>query len=224
MHSETEQGHELMRALLQDVPGALESIIEKWERPLYSFIFRYTQNEFATRDILQETFVRIYTKRDNFNFSYPLSSWVFTIAANLCKNKARWHKRHPEVSIEGSASRDSESSRSMLDLLPAAEALPVDAMERDEELDLLKAAVRALPHDLRTAVLLHHYQDLSYKEISDIVGCSIRGVETRLYRARKLLRSRIGQFETSEETAQKKTVQLKAETVGDAYSRPALSS
>ncbi len=218
MHSGTEQGHELMRALVQDVPGALERIIETWERPLYSFIFRYTQNEFATRDILQETFVRIYMKRDHFNFSYPLSSWVFTIAANLCKNKARWHKRHPEVPIEGSGNRgDGESSRSMLDLWPSSEELPIDLMERDEELGLLKAAVRALPHDLRTAVLLHHYQDLSYKEISEIVGCSIRGVETRLYRARKLLRARIRRSEASEPTSQKKTAQLEAETVGDAY-------
>lgn len=218
MHSETSQDHELMRALIQEAPGSLERIIEKWERPLYSFIYRYTQNEFATRDILQETFVRIYTKREKYSFSYPLSSWVFTIAANLCKNKARWHKRHPEVSIDGSSSpSDGDASRSMLEVLPSDDELPADSIERDEDLDVLKEAVQGLPHDLRTAVLLHHYEDLSYKEISDVVGCSVRGVETRLYRARKLLRSRIGQLRETPDMAQKKTAQLKTGTVGNRF-------
>lgn len=218
MHSERAYDHELMRALIRGVPGALEGIIDKWERPLYSFIYRYTQNEFAARDILQETFVRIYTKQDKYNFDYPLSSWVFTIAANLCKNKARWHKRHPEISIEASPSQNREgASRSMLDVLPSGEKLPVESMERDEDLDALKEAVQGLPHDLRTAVLLHHYQDLSYKEISDIVGCSIRGVETRLYRARKLLRNRMGQLRGDSDLTQKKTTQLNTGTVEGSY-------
>lgn len=215
MHNESARDQELMRALIQDEPGSLEGIIEKWERPLYSFVYRYTQNEFATRDILQETFVRIFTKRARYDFKYPLSSWIFTIAANLCKNKARWHKRHPEVSLEAArGTSDGGGCLSMLDVLPAEAELPAEGIERDEELDQLKLAVQGLPHDLRTAVLLHHYQDLSYKEISDIVGCSVRGVETRLYRARKLLRVRVSQHQSCEEIAQKKTIPNESGTVG----------
>ncbi|MDQ8184493.1 RNA polymerase sigma factor [Pelagicoccus sp. SDUM812002] len=215
MPSDSANDQELMRGLLKDAPGSLERIIERWQRPLYSFIYRYTQNEFATRDILQETFVRIYTKRHKYRFSYPLSSWVFTIAANLCKNKARWHQRHPETSIECLSVKGERRSRpNLLEVLPSEDDLPIDAIERDEDLGTLKNAVAGLPHDLRTAVLLHHYQDLSYKEISDIVGCSTRGVETRLYRARKLLRTRLAEARSLEESAQKKTAQPKAETVG----------
>ncbi|EDY83420.1 RNA polymerase sigma factor, sigma-70 family [Verrucomicrobiia bacterium DG1235] len=211
--------HELMRGLIREDPGSLESIIEKWERPLYSFAYRYTQNEFATREIVQETFVRVFTKRERYNFDYPLSSWIFTIAANLCKNKARWHKRHPEVSLEASLGNGGEEGeRSMMDVISSEGELPAESIEKLEELDMLKQAVMGLPHDLRTAVLLHHYEDLSYKEIAEVVGCSVRGVETRLYRARKLLRVRISQIAEREEEAQKKTAPFSSEAVHRVFS------
>lgn len=221
MRSAGAYDQELMRDLLQGTPEALERIIEKWERPLYAFIYRYTQNEFATRDIVQETFVRVFTKRKKYNFSYPFSSWVFTIAANLCKNRARWRKRHPETSLEGEESRKEGFGRSLLEVLPAEDELPIDAMERDEDLRALKRAVAELPHDLRTTVLLHHYQELSYKEISEVVGCSVRGVETRLYRARKLLKLHLGESLGRDENAQKKTAQPKAGAVRKTYSTAA---
>ncbi|MBC2607630.1 RNA polymerase sigma factor [Pelagicoccus albus] len=187
MPSESNQDGELMRGLIAGTPGALEKIIEYWERPLFSFVFRYTQNEFAAREIVQETFIRIYQKRERFDFSYPMSSWVFTIAANLCKNRARWRRRHPEVSLEGEK-RGGENESGLIEFLPADAETPHHILERQEDLKALKDAVMSLPHDLRTAVLLHHYQEMSYKEIAEVVGCSPRGVETRLYRARKQLR------------------------------------
>lgn len=214
MRRDSAEDHELMRALIREDPGALERIIEKWERPLFAFSFRYTQNEFATRDIVQETFVRVFTKRHSYDFAYPLSSWIFTIAANLCKNRARWHQRHPEVSLETglSSAGGDEQEGSFLQVTPSEEPLPAEALEKDEELAQLKRTVMSLPHDLRTAVLLHHYENLSYKEIAEVVGCSARGVETRLYRARKMLRQRMQARSEGEEMAQKKTVRLERRT------------
>lgn len=213
MSSELPDDSALMRALVREEPGSLERIISKWERPLYSFAYRYTQNEFATREIVQETFVRVFTKRARYDARYPLSSWVFTIAANLCKNRSRWMKRHPEVSLENPVGSDSSrGDRTLQDVLSSEETLPIESLEHDEALAQLKLAVLALPHDLRTAILLHHYEDLSYKEIADIVGCSVRGVETRLYRARKLLKSRLSQMQDCLGESQKKTASL-SETV-----------
>ena len=205
MFSQDFSDRDLMGALIDGDHRALEVIIERWERPLFSFAHRYTQNEHATREIVQETFVRVFTKREKYDSKYPLSSWIFTIAANLCKNKARWHKRHPEVSIEATTgASDSENARRMIDVLPSAAPEPSDLLVEDEELEALKQVVLSLPHDLRTVVLLHHYENVPYKEIAEIVGCSARGVETRLYRARKLLRVRMTQLLEREESPQKK--------------------
>lgn len=195
-----------MEALIGGDHRALESIIGKWERPLYSFTYRYTQDETASRDIVQETFVRVFTKRERYDPKYPLSSWVFTIAANLCKNKARWRKRHPEVSLETQVGTrlGEKGERRMIDLLPSDSRQPNAALAEDEELEVLKKAVLSLPHDLRTAVLLHHYENIPYKDIAEIVGCSARGVETRLYRARKLLRARMAHLLERDDSLEKK--------------------
>jgi RNA polymerase sigma-70 factor (ECF subfamily) len=77
---------------------------------------------------------------------------------------------------------------------------PDDALARDETLGALLAAIDALPHDLKASILLHHYQQLSYREIAAITGCSERGVETRLYRARQHLKLELAEFfrETSQ--------------------------
>ncbi|MDQ8204541.1 sigma-70 family RNA polymerase sigma factor [Pelagicoccus sp. SDUM812003] len=197
---------DLMQALVAGNQRALDRIIERWERPLYSFAFRYLQNEALTRDIVQETFVRVYTKRERYNPDFPLSSWIFTIAANLCKNRARWRMRHPEVSLETPiGGEDGKDALRMEDVVATEQPQPGERLQADEELRALKRVVASLPHDLRTAVLLHHYENVSYKEIADIVGCSVRGVETRLYRARKLLRVRMKQVLGSEDAAEKKT-------------------
>ena len=78
--------------------------------------------------------------------------------------------------------------------LASPDQSPDSALERDEALDALKAAIDKLPHDLKVSVLLHHYEHLSYKEIAAAAGCSERGVETRLYRARQQLRQELGRF------------------------------
>lgn len=205
MYDSKVSDRELMVALVEGDSSALEVIISRWERPLFSFAHRYTQNEDATRDVVQETFTRIFLKKDKYDPKYALSSWLFTIAANLCKNRARWHRRHPEVPIEAQTNSSVESDTTLLDTIPAETPTPSASTQENEELSLLKETVMSLPHDLRTAILLHHYENMSYKEIAVVVGCSARGVETRLYRARKLLRSKVKHLMDREIMAEKKT-------------------
>ena len=181
----------LMRSLIEGKESALDDIIRLWEKPLFSFIYRYTQNEHTTQEILQETFVRIYTKRSTFKPEHRFSSWVFTIAANLCRNHARWMKRHPESPLELYPDQNGENGSNET-VLPADDGPnPGEIATDSEELFLLREAISELPHEMRTAILLHHYEGLSYKEIGEIVSCSPRGVETRLYRARKLLKRKL---------------------------------
>ena len=194
---------DLMRALVAGRQSVLRTLITRWERPLFSFVYRYVQNEQTTREIIQETFVRLYTKRERYNPEYPLSSWIFTIASNLCKNHARWLRRHPEVPLETEVDRDGEGSKTR-DTLPSGAPDPSELAGRNEEIRQLRNAINELPHDLKTAMLLHHYEGLSYKEISSIVSCSVRGVETRLYRARKLLRKRLEKLLSNEQIREKK--------------------
>lgn len=171
---------------------ALNEIMERWQRRLTSYLLRYLGNETAALDLAEETFVRVYQSRNRFQPRGEFSTWLFAIATNLVRQHFRWLKRHPAISIDFFEAGGDE--RPLGDRLPANDANPRAAAEKDERARLVKEAVLALPHDLREAVVLFEYEDLSHEQIGKIAGCSPKAVETRLYRARQILREKLQRF------------------------------
>jgi RNA polymerase sigma-70 factor (ECF subfamily) len=180
--------HASMVRLIAGDDLALNELMERWQKPLHSFILRYVGNYADSIELAQETFVRVYHHRSRFNFTSKFSTWLLTIATNLCKHHARWRKRHPTISLNDTAGMDE-----MLDecLSIAAEEIPSALAGRSELGKLVKEEIEKLPHDLKTAILLFAYDDLSHAEIGVILGCTPKAVETRLYRVRKLLAKRL---------------------------------
>lgn len=174
-----------LQALQQGHAAALNEIIARWQRPLLAFAYRYTQNHADAHDLVATTFTRLYLQRERLRPDTNLSAWLFTTLANLCHNHHRWQRRHPSVALEDAIRADGYPSSPLPETLAPA---PDDALVQDETVSAVRAAIDALPHDLKVAVLLHHYERLSYREIAAIAGCSERGIETRLYRARQLLK------------------------------------
>lgn len=167
--------------------AAFERIVVEMQRPLFAFAWRYLRNNADAEDAVVETFVRLHQARSRLRPDTNLSAWLFTALANLCHNRHRWRTRHPEVSLDAPAPTPVAE--------PSAPAVtPDNALEHDEAAAALRAAIERLPHDQRTVVLLHHYEHLGYREIAAIVGCSARGVETRLYRARQALRVELAPY------------------------------
>ena len=179
-----------LRALQQGEVVALNRLIARWQRPLHSFAYRYLQNNADANDLVAEAFVRLYQRRETLRPDTKLSAWLFTTLTNLCHNHHRWKRRHPTVALDAPAStHGGEQERTAPALeLSSEQPEPAAALERDEMLAAVRAAIERLPHDLKVTLLLHHYDHLSYREISEITDCSERGVETRLYRARQQLR------------------------------------
>src|ERR1700732_1593270 len=85
---------------------ALNELMERWQKPLHSFILRYVGNYEDSIELAQETFVRVYHHRSRFNFKSKFSPWLRTIATNLCRHQARWRKRHPTLSLNDTAGSD----------------------------------------------------------------------------------------------------------------------
>lgn len=178
-----------LAALQQGDTTALNRLIARWQRPLLSYAYRYLQNSADAHDLVASVFVRLYQNRDRFRPDTNLSAWLFTTLTNLCHNHHRWRRRHPAVSLD-TPSLESDDGRDLPPFpdLASDEPEPGAAVARDELELAVRKAIASLPPDLRSAVLLHHYQHLSYREIAEISQCSERGVETRLYRARQHLR------------------------------------
>ena len=175
------------RLLQQGEELALNRLIARWERPLFAFAWRYLQNSADAHDLVAETFVRLYQQRRRLRPETRLAAWLFTTLSNLCHNHHRWRRRHPAVSLDQVGEEPANSNGRAHDLAATTSA-PDAALDQSEALVALGAAIDRLPHELKTTVLLHHYEQLSYRAIGEIAGCSERGVETRLYRARRQLR------------------------------------
>ena len=167
---------------------ALNRLIARWERPLIGFAFRYLGNSADARDLVAETFVRLYQNRDRFDAESNLPAWLFTALANLCRNRGRWNRRHPTVGMDSSENGASAVSAQLC----SDEPDPRAKLQQMEMIEALEKAVAALPHDLKTTLLLCHYERLSHREIGVVLGCSERGIETRLRRARQQLRADLG--------------------------------
>ena len=182
-------------ALQQGDTTALNRLIARWQRPLVSYAYRYVQNSADAHDLVANVFVRFYQQRERLRGDTNVSAWLFTALTNLCHNHHRWKRRHPTVSIEPQTERE-DGIRCAEPLMDLASELPGPAatLAHDELLMTVRTAVAGLPHDLKVAMLLHHYENLSYREIAEITHCSERGIETRLYRARQRLRQDLGQL------------------------------
>jgi len=183
-----------LHALQAGDDAALNRLIARWERRLFGFAWRYVRNSSDAQDLVATVFVRLYQQREKLRRDTNVSAWLFTTLTNLCHNLHRWRGRHPALSLDDAvATTAGQSGDFTLDA-----PLPGQALEQKETLAALAAAIDRLPPDLKTTLLLHHYERLSYREIAEITGCSEGGVDTRLYRARARLREMLGAQFTQE--------------------------
>ena len=184
---EADPDAELMLRLKNGEDRILNELMARWQLPLVAFIYRYIGRETEALDLAQETFVRVYVTRRRYTVRGKFSTWLFSIAANLCRNHLRWRRRQGESVPETWEMEDAEFAERIQSL----DDSPDQAAIRSESISLIRVAIDKLPHDLKTVILLYEYQSLSYGEISSVLGCSVKAVEMKLYRARHLLRERL---------------------------------
>lgn len=171
----------LASALAHGDDDALNTLMTRWQIPLRAFLYRMLQNEHDALELSQDTFVRIYRKRESYREGARFSTWMFQIALNLARDHCRRRTRRPTDSLDDVPELSGDEN-------PGSDAL---ATERTRT---VRAAIDELPEDLRAALIFSEYDDKSHAEIAAIVGATPKAVETRLYRARELLRKKLAKF------------------------------
>jgi RNA polymerase sigma-70 factor (ECF subfamily) len=174
---------ELMRSLQDGEDAALAPLMQHWEQPVKRFIFRLVGNTAEAEDLAQEVFVSVYTKRALYRSGAKFSTWCFSIAANQAKNRLRWWRRRPALSLNAWTEAGGDTADDS-----AAGASASHEAVRHEQIAAVQKAVAALPLDLRTALVLFEYEGQSMAEIAEALGCTPKAVENRLYRARQQLK------------------------------------
>ena len=177
----------LMAALAADDAPALDALMRRWQTPLRAFLFRHLQNEADALDLAQETFVRLYRHRDRYRPGARFTTWMFQIALNLARDHVRKQQRRRTDSLDGAPPAATAG-------LAAPGSAPDAAARRAEEIAAVRAAIAALPEDLREVLVLFEYEDKSHAEIAEIVSATPKTVETRLYRARDKLRATLARW------------------------------
>ena len=178
---------DLMIRLARGEDLALNSLMDRWSERVAAFLHRMTGRSDVAVDLAQETFVKLYDARDRYRPTGNFSTYLFAIAANLARNHARWQNRHPTVSLDATAADESPALREAAD----PKQNPEEAAESADRIRAVHQAFLALSPDLREAMTLFVYEGMGYAEIAAISGCSPKSVETRIYRARQILKEEL---------------------------------
>ncbi len=150
---------------------------------LFHFIFRYVHNEADAAELTQETFIRAYFNIRSFKPSARFATWLHAIAGNLCRDHVG-SRAHRNAARTTSLSSDKDDKP--VDV-PSRAPTPDMVAQTDEQMRAVEAAIDQLPHNLKTALILTALEGASHAEAAERLGTTSKTVETRVYRARKLL-------------------------------------
>ena len=169
--------------------AAFAELVEKYRQPLFNFIYRTLRDETETEDVAQNVFLQVYKSRDRYERTAKFSTWLFTIARNLCLNEIRRRARHPADSLEEThAEYDDQPSRQYED---KKIFLPTDNVLHSELAQKIEAALAELPENQRTAILLCRQDELSYEEIAAVLGCTLSATKSLIHRGRETLKEKL---------------------------------
>lgn len=164
---------------------AFRELVRRFERPIYSLIFRMVQDPTTAEDLAQEVFVKAYRKLETYDPSRKLSSWLFKIAHNTTIDHLR---RGGVETVPLEAARDGDDGAGLSAVLPdEGVESPAAAAERRDLAKSLERAIGRLRPEYRESVLLFYLHGASYQEICEATGLPLGTVKTNLHRARKQL-------------------------------------
>ncbi|MFA5343580.1 MAG: sigma-70 family RNA polymerase sigma factor [Kiritimatiellia bacterium] len=164
---------------------AFDALMARYKRPVLNFVYRLIGDAGEAEDVAQGVFVRAYQaiRKPGFRRTTgAFSTWLFQVARNAAIDWLRRRKRHPESQAILGEDGGNE----------AVTARTADSEMTAKEIgEQIAAVVARLPADQKTAVILSEYENRSYAEIAAIMQCSLKSVESRLYRAKRFLRDRL---------------------------------
>ena len=179
----------LMLRVKRGDTAAFEQLVEKYKQPILNLIWRTIGDATEAEDLAQNVFVQVYRSAGRYEASAKFSTWLFTIARNLCLNEIRRRSRHPADPLEATPpDLDEASARQFEDLKATA---PPEALLQLELARQIEKALADLPENQRTAILLFREGDLSYEDIAKVLGTSLSATKSLIHRGRETLKQKL---------------------------------
>jgi RNA polymerase sigma-70 factor (ECF subfamily) len=174
------EDEEIVRVVLGGHVEAYSILVDRYKNLIFDLCYKYTYDYSESQDLSQEIFIKVFRKLYTYNGSSSFSTWLYRVGTNTCIDWTRKNKKSKDmVSID---------EDECMDRLPSQNPPPEDMVVDSERKEIVRNAVQELPEKYRTVIILYNFKGLSCSEIAEILGDPVKTIETRLYRAKKMLR------------------------------------
>jgi len=178
--------------------SSFEKLLQKHKESIINIIYQFIGERDEAEDLAVEVFLRVYRAAKKYQAKAKFTTWLYKITTNLCLNEIRKKAKLQTISLSKPISAGEEKEEELIEKIADAAPSPQQILEKKERNALIRKAIDSLPAKQRMATILQIYEGLSYKEISRILGCSVKSVERRLYWARTNLKERLSSYLTAE--------------------------
>jgi len=168
---------------------AFEELVNKYQQPVTNVIHRILGDPAEAEDLAQNVFVQVYKSADRYKVSAKFTTWLFTIARNMCLNEIRRRSRHRAESLD--APHPEFEDQPLHQFEDARTDSPPAALLRGELEQKIQQALSELPESQRIAILLCRQEELSYEEIAGVLGCSLSATKSLIHRGRETLKQKL---------------------------------
>src|ERR1700690_752356 len=189
MPEQTDPDAVLMLRVKRGDRAAFAELVGKYQQPVMNFVFRSLRDETEAEDLAQNVFLQVYKSRQRYERTAKFSTWLFTIARNLCLNEIRRRSRHPAESLEEAHVEHEDQPRQQYE--DKSSVAPPEKLLHGELAQKIEEALAGLPENQRTAILLCRQEELSYEEIAEILGCSLSATKSLIHRGRETLKEKL---------------------------------
>lgn len=179
----------LMLRVKQGDGGAFEELVEKYKQPVMNMVYRTLPDATEAEDLAQHVFLQVFKSAHRYEVSAKFTTWLFTIARNLCLNEIRRRSRHPAQSLDETfADNDEQPIRQAEDLRTFS---PPDSLLHGELEGKIEEALAELPEKQRTAILMCRGDEFSYEDIAEVLECSVSATKSLIHRGRETLKQKL---------------------------------
>jgi RNA polymerase sigma-70 factor (ECF subfamily) len=189
MAAQTDPDAALMLRAKRGDRAAFTELVEKYKQPVMNFVYRSLRDEAEAEDLAQNVFLQVWKSRSRYKQTAKFSTWLFTIARNLCLNEIRRRSRHPAESLEETHAENEDQPRQQFE--DKKNISPPDKLLHGELAKKIEEALAELPENQCSAILLCRQDELSYEEISEILDCSLSATKSLIHRGRETLKEKL---------------------------------
>src|SRR6266853_475682 len=189
MSAELDPDAALMLRVKQGDWVAFTELVEKYKQPVMNLVYRMLHDATEAEDLAQVVFLQVHKSAHRYEVSSKFSTWMFTIARNLCLNEIRRRSRHPADSLDvPHPDREDQPLQQYADRKTFS---PPESLLHGELEQKIEEAMAELPENQRTAILLCRGEELSYEDIASVLGCSLSATKSLIHRGRETLKQKL---------------------------------